>query len=229
VAVVGLAAVAVAAIAHVGAAGDLAVEPAAAAATKAWTFGLTVAGFGTVKFAIAIVLVGIVLRLWVRVDSVKAALRTLTGTGGTVAPLGAFDSEYGSGNATTAAPESLTIHRMAKTMWLPMLAMGVMALAAGLVAAFLAAGGALVGQVMHRQRQPPRGVVRDRAGIGQPRLDKAVGHPLAQILRGACLHAGGDFLGKQFDEQIGHVSTLRAEWGNRRGRRCRRTPPRRNG
>lgn len=42
-----------------------------------WTFGLATAGFGTVKLGIALVLMGIVVRLWMRVDAVKWSLPRL--------------------------------------------------------------------------------------------------------------------------------------------------------
>lgn len=45
-----------------------------------WTFGLSVAGFGTLKLAIALVLTGIIVRLWMRVDAVNATLPSLKRT-----------------------------------------------------------------------------------------------------------------------------------------------------
>ena len=54
------------------------------------------------------------------------------------------------------------------------------------------------------KREPPRrherlGALIDEAGIDQP-----VGDELAQILRRARLHAGGNFLGEQFEQKVGH-------------------------
>lgn len=39
----------------------------------AWSFGLNTLAFGVIKLSIAMVLAGILVRLWLRVDSVKAA------------------------------------------------------------------------------------------------------------------------------------------------------------
>ncbi len=46
---------------------------------------------------------------------------------------GDVDTPYGPARITAGAPDPLTIHRMAKTLWLPVLVMGPMALAAGLI------------------------------------------------------------------------------------------------
>ena len=61
---------------------------------------------------------------------------------------------------------------------------------------------------MHAQREPARrherlGALVDEAGIDQP-----VGHELAQILRRPRLHARGNFLGEQFEQQVGHGGAL---------------------
>ena len=53
--------------------------------TLAWTFGLTTFSFGVVKAGIAIILMGIIVRLWFRVDAVRDSLAVLrpepTGSG----------------------------------------------------------------------------------------------------------------------------------------------------
>jgi len=49
------------------------------AETLAWTFGLSIFSFGVVKIAIGVILMGIIVRLWFRVDSIKAALGSLQG------------------------------------------------------------------------------------------------------------------------------------------------------
>ena len=41
-------------------------------------------------------------------------------------------------------------------------------------------------------------------GVGQPGLDQTVRYQLLQIGGGAGLHACRDFLGEEFDQQIGH-------------------------
>jgi hypothetical protein len=81
-------------------AGGLVAEPSGtteAASILGWSFGLTTTAFGTLKVAIAVVLMGIVLRLWVRVDAVKAAVARLkpTVSGLGAAPVGAYDSDCG--------------------------------------------------------------------------------------------------------------------------------------
>ena len=40
-------------------------------------FGLATAGFATVKFGIGIILIGIIRRIWIRVESIKEALPSL--------------------------------------------------------------------------------------------------------------------------------------------------------
>jgi len=137
---IGVAAVLIAAVAGYGGADQIAADPAAAGSTRAWTFGLTVTGFATIKTAIAIILVGIVLGLWRRVDGVKHALRVLKPAGRTPTTTGPFESAFGSGTATASPPRPLAIHTMAKVLWLPMLVMGGMAVAAGLTAAIVASG-----------------------------------------------------------------------------------------
>jgi len=105
------------------------------AETRAWAFGLTIFSFGTIKIGIAIILIGILVRLWFRVDAVRDALSALHGHSDDAPPvvLGEIDTEWGKANVTTKPPKALLIHSMARALWLPMLFMGAMALAAGLV------------------------------------------------------------------------------------------------
>lgn len=100
--------------------------------TLPWSFGLTTLGFGTAKLAIGVVLWGILMKLWLRVDAIKEVLPRLVDTEET-APDGTTKISTPLGTATVSAdvPDDLPIHRMAKAMWRPMLAMGVMAVAAG--------------------------------------------------------------------------------------------------
>ena len=105
------------------------------AANSAWTFGVATAALGTIKLGIALILVGIVRRLWIRVESVKAGLAKLVPD---VADKAAISSSqittpYGAATHTATAPKALGIHRMAYAMWSPMLIMGVMVLLVGLV------------------------------------------------------------------------------------------------
>lgn len=114
-------------------------EETTVARLLAWSFGLTVTAFGTLKFGIAVILVGILIRLWQRVDSVKAALPALKPANGGGAPeVGGTATPYG--RATVAeAPKPLFIHRMARLMWSPMLAMGAMAVLAGFILSWVVA------------------------------------------------------------------------------------------
>jgi len=136
-AVIGLMLAAVTLIANLVAAGDV----AGSVSTLRWSFGLTTLAFGTIKLGIAVILVGILLRLWHRVESVKDSLGRLAsgGTGGTNTS-GPVKTAYGPASISRSAPGSLPVHKMAKTMWAPMLAMGAMALAAGTVVSFAWAG-----------------------------------------------------------------------------------------
>lgn len=111
------------------------------AALSALSFGLAVAGLGSGKAGIAFVLWGIVRRIWIRVASMKTALPELVPAPRTARPgaLGAIGTPHGLAIVTVAPPPPLLIHRMARTMWLPMLLMGAMALYAGLVLAYVGA------------------------------------------------------------------------------------------
>jgi hypothetical protein len=113
-------------------AGDLAGTGEEVSGILAWSFGLTTLAFGTVKFGIAVILVGILVRLWLRVESVQTTLPSLIGkpTTADVHP-GDIDTEYGTATVTARSPEPLPIHKMARKMWAPMLAMGAMAVVAG--------------------------------------------------------------------------------------------------
>ena len=97
-----------------------------------WSFGLTTTVFGTVKFAIRVMLVGILVRIHYRWDSMKETLPRVKATGdGSQLPLGPVDTEYGPATVTHGAPASLKIHTMARRLWGPMLAMGAIFVLAG--------------------------------------------------------------------------------------------------
>ena len=125
-------------------AGDLARQGATAdqvGALGAWSFGLATAAFGTVKLAIGLVLLGIVRHIWMRVESVKAALPKLMRAGNeSSSASGSIEATFGSVGATATAPRPPLIHRLAALMWAPMLAMGVMLVYAGLLLSFAVAG-----------------------------------------------------------------------------------------
>lgn len=137
-ALIGLMLAAVTLIANLTVAGDIGSD--SALSTLRWSFGLTTLAFGTIKIGIAVVLVGILVRLWHRVDSVSAALPTLKAEGDGGIQTGAIKTAFGPANVGVTTPNPLPIHRMAHTMWAPMLAMGTMALAAGTLVSFAWAG-----------------------------------------------------------------------------------------
>ena len=105
--------------------------------TLAWTFGLSIFSFGVVKIAIAVILMGIIVRLWFRVDAIKGSLATLRGHGGTPAATGTLKTDWGTATVTDTPPKLLPIHRTARLMWRPMLAMGAMALTTGLISSWV--------------------------------------------------------------------------------------------
>lgn len=104
----------------------------------AWSFGLTTTAFGTVKFGIAVILVGILVRIWFRWESMRETLPALkpSVTGDATPQYG----DYGPATAGKTAPGSLRIHKMARTVWAPMLAMGAMALLVGFVVSLVWSG-----------------------------------------------------------------------------------------
>jgi len=107
------------------------------ASTLAWTFGVTTTGFALIKTAIAVVLWGILMKLWLRADSIKLALPKLVGTPATdKTPLGDLDTPHGKVTVTAESPGPLPVHKMAKRLFRPMLAMGLMLVLAGLIVSF---------------------------------------------------------------------------------------------
>lgn len=134
-AALGLVLAVIALIANIAAANSS--DPTTAAETLAWSFGLTTTSFGTIKFGIGIVLVGILIRLWLRVESVKVALQALKAPGDGQIQTGNVKTAYGPAVASAGVPKTLPIHKMARTMWAPMLAMGYMLVIAGFVASLV--------------------------------------------------------------------------------------------
>lgn len=107
------------------------------ASTLAWTFGVTTTGFAVIKTAIALVLWGILMKLWLRADSIKVVLPKLVGTpAADKAPLSDLDTPHGKVTVTEASPAPLPVHKMAKRLFRPMLAMGLMLVIAGLFVSF---------------------------------------------------------------------------------------------
>ncbi|MEN8233656.1 MAG: hypothetical protein ABFR89_01875 [Actinomycetota bacterium] len=104
-------------------------------------FGLNTTALVLLKTGIAVVLIGILVRIWIRVESVKASLPALRADVevGTIRT-GDVDTDFGPATVSAKAPTRLPIHRMANTMWGPMLVMGVMAVFTGLVVSWVWAG-----------------------------------------------------------------------------------------
>jgi len=137
-AAIGLMLAAVTLIANIVAANsDTAVE---AGEIGAWSFGLTTLGFGTIKLAISLILIGILHRLYVRVKSIKAALPDLKGSGEASAPRGDVDTDFGAATETADVPDDLPVHKMARRMWFPMVAMGYMIVAVGFILSLVWSG-----------------------------------------------------------------------------------------
>ena len=83
--------------------------------------------------------------------------------------------------------------------------------------AFLAQAGGMGGEAFERQGQAARGREGGGVGVGEAALDQAIGDQAAQVVGGLCLHARGDFLGEEFEQQVGHqgVQRLRKPWVTR--------------
>lgn len=128
IAVLGLVLTTVAFVANLVVVGDESLR----AETLPWAFGLTTLGFGTIKLAIGVILWGILMKLWLRVDAIKEVLPQLARIEPTAGVRPAeIETPYGKATVSSSAPAELGIHRMAKAMWRPMLAMGFMAVAIG--------------------------------------------------------------------------------------------------
>jgi hypothetical protein len=137
IAVLGLALTTVAFAADLVVVGD----PTGRAGTLPWSFGLTTLGFGTIKLAIGVILWGILMKLWLRIDVIKEVLPRLTDPDrATPVAAGTISTPYGRATVSASTPPELVIHRMAKGMWRPMLAMGIMAVAVGFVVSLAWAG-----------------------------------------------------------------------------------------
>lgn len=101
-------------------------------------FGLNTLALATLKTGIVVVLVGILVRLWIRVDTVKRAVAELRpDVASSEASPPRVDTPHGPATVGSRAPTTLPIHRMARTLWGPLLAMGAMLVAGGFVAALV--------------------------------------------------------------------------------------------
>ncbi len=70
--------------------------------------------------------------------------------------------------------------------------------------ALLAGVGGAVGEAGEREGQPAGRGEGGGVGVGEAALDQAVGDEAAQVLGRLPLHAGGDFLGEEFEQEVGH-------------------------
>jgi len=104
-------------------------------------FGFNTTALVLLKTAIAVILVGILVRIWIRVESVKTSLDVLK-PHVEVADFktGDVETEFGAATVSAKAPARLPIHKMANTMWGPMLVMGVVSVFAGLFVSWIWAG-----------------------------------------------------------------------------------------
>ncbi len=206
IAVVGLVGVMVAAAAGI-VAGLLADDPELAATRLAvldWAFGVNSTGLAVAKLGIITVLAGILIRLWLRVESVKSALPSLKPgpreAVSAIAPA-TIATRHGRATVTPQAPPPLFIHRMARTMWLPSTVMGFMAVAAGLVLSIIQA--TVVGERPNLERDLGAWV-QGLQFLGEGFLLAGISFVLGTIL--GSLRAGGG----EVQEHLGvPVKTLR--------------------
>lgn len=111
-------------------------DPTAAVETLPWSFGLTTLGLGTIKLAISVILIGILIRLWLRVDAIKESLPGVKAETRSLDPRGDINTASGKATETAGIPGDLPVHRMAKTMWFPLIAMGYMLVVVGTIISF---------------------------------------------------------------------------------------------
>lgn len=159
------------------------------AAQDAWTFGLATAALGALKAGIALILWGIVRRLWIRVESVKTALPDLIPESREPLTLmeTTIDTPYGPATVSRYAHGPLFIHRVAFALWAPMLVMGAMLLGLGLVIGFAAAGNAANPAAFLRLRTLEPGVMF----LGEGLLLSGIAFLLGSIL-GSIRTGGGE-------------------------------------
>ena len=101
-------------------------------------FGFNTTALVMLKTAIAVILVGILVRIWIRVESVKTSLAVLKPDAEVASfKTGDVDTEFGPATVSTKTPARMQLHKMANTMWGPMLLMGVMSVVAGLVVSWV--------------------------------------------------------------------------------------------
>lgn len=183
--VVGLLLATVALIANLSVADT--VDSPAGVATLAWSFGVTTTAFAVLKSGIAIVLIGILARLAMRVHGVRTALPRLRAAHheDITVEHGQVRTAFGRATVTAGEPKALLIHRMAQALWAPMLAMGAMAVVAGLVVSFIWSAAAADGS----PATVPAAWTQGLQFLGEGMLLSGISFLLGSILAG--LRAGG--------------------------------------
>jgi hypothetical protein len=108
----------------------------------AWGFGVGIAGFALGKLGIASVLAGILRAVRDRADAAEVSVPAIMRRPGARTSPGDLSAltPYGRVSSSELPPPPLTIHRVAARMWKPMLAMGAIAVAAGLALSLAQAG-----------------------------------------------------------------------------------------
>jgi hypothetical protein len=161
------------------------------AALEALAFGISIAGLGTAKTGIGLVLWGILHRIWNRIASVKAALPELVPAsveGRRNGSYGVARTSWGRVSVTAEAPRPLFIHRMARVMWAPMLVMGAMLLYFGLIIAVVESRQVAVNPGLARSL---KAWVQGTQFLGEGLLLSAISFFLGTIL-GAIRTGGGE-------------------------------------
>ena len=192
-ALIGLMVLAVTLIANIVAANDS--DPISALETLAWSFGLTTVGLGTIKLAISVVLIGILIRLWLRVDAVKESLPGLKAETRSLDPRGDIDTASGKATETADVPGQLPVHRMAKTMWFPMIVMGYMAVIVGFIVSLVWSG-----SVADGTQQAAQAWTAGVQFLGEGLLLAGISFLLGSIL--ASLRSGGGEIQKSLDVPV---------------------------
>ena len=157
----------------------------------AWTFGVSSTAAVMVKAGIALILLGILRRLWVRVESVKQALPRLVPQGGAGARIdeGPISTTYGAGRVSRKAPGALPIHRMAYALWAPMLVMGAMGVMIALALSFVWAAAANSGNAADSLRL--LGLTKGAMFLGEGLFLSGIAFLLGSIL-GSLRQGGGE-------------------------------------
>lgn len=182
---VGVTLVGIAAVGNFAAAAGIDTDSAGPAGILAWTFGLTTAGLGLIKVGIALVLVAIIHHLWIRVESVGASLASLHPVADPIEVEGQISTGFGRATVGRSPPEPLLIHKVAQRLWLPMLAMGAMALGAGLIVSLVRQGETAGTELFRQQGAWAQGL----QFLGEGLLLSGISFLLGTILHG--LRSGG--------------------------------------